>query len=619
MNVVSSPAPVKAHPFVERSIELTRGADGTLLLRSKTRLQPFPETWPQLLARQAVRQPQRTWLAQRRGFGNQWAHLRYGEAKAQVDAVTQALLNLDKPGRCVVVLSENSLEHAVIELAAMQAHMPYVPVSPAYSLLTQDFTKLQSMVGLLEPAVVFAQDGQRFAKALDGLQLPSDVALVCVDNVGDDGRIQPWHAWARTNATAAVAASVAALKPETVAKYLFTSGSTGLPKAAIITHGMLSTTIGMHEQVEHGEQLPPMEMLDWLPWSHVASGNVIFGRVLSSGGTIWLDEGKPLPGRFDPTVRNLREVSPTEYAGVPLGYTMLVAALEEDEALAQRFFAKLQKVSYAGAKMPESLVERMQAVAVRTIGQRIPFVSGFGSTETAASVTMSHWNAAAPGCIGLPHPGVELKLLPLGDERYEIRVRSVATTPGYLKNPEATASAFDEEGFFLMGDAVQFADPARPEEGLTFAGRVSEEFKLLSGIFVRVGALRLEAIEAAGGLLSDVVIAGADEAYIALLAWPNLPACRRDPKLANATDAEILASDWLRDALREAFRRHNTQSGGSSRRIGRVLLLTTPPDLGAGELTDKGYVNQRLVLKRRIDELRRLYAEAPDPAVIVID
>jgi feruloyl-CoA synthase len=616
---VSLPPPVKAHPFVERSIELTRRDDGTLLLRSKTPFQPVQDTWPTLLARHAARHPQRTWLAQRRGPDGQWMHLRYGEAKAQVDAVTQALLELGQRGRSVVVLSENSLEHAVVQLAAMQAHMPYVPLSPAYSLLTPDVAKLQSMVDLLEPAVVFAQDGQRFGKALRSLRLAPDATLVCVDNLADDLAMHHWDAWVRTPATAAVETAITALAPDTVAKYLFTSGSTGLPKAAVITHGMLSSSIGMHEQVEHGEQLPPMEMLDWLPWSHVASGNVIFGRTLSNGGTVWLDEGKPLPGRFEPTVRNLMEVSPTEYAGVPLGYTMLVTALEENEALAQRFFAKLQKVSYAGAKMPESIIARMQAVAVRTTGQRIPFISAFGSTETAASVTISHWNTAPAGCIGLPHPGVTLKLLPLGEDRYEIRVRSVAMTPGYLKNPEATAAAFDEEGFFLMGDAVQFVDAARPEEGLTFSGRVAEEFKLQSGIFVRVGNLRPEALEAAGGLLTDAVVAGADEAFVALLAWPNLAACRKKAPLPQGTDADILGSGWLRDTLREAFRQHNLRCGGSSRRIARVLLLAQPPDLGAGELTDKGYVNQRLVLQRRNAEVRRLYAQTPDPDVIVID
>lgn len=616
---MKSLAPIKAHPFVGRGVEVATRVDGTVLMRSAIQFKPVREKWPDMLARQAALHPMRSWLAQRRGSAGQWRHLRYGEAKAQVDAVTQSLLDLRRSGQCVVVLSENSLEHAVLGLAAMQAHMPYVPISSAYALLTRDFTKLQSMLDLLEPAIVFVQDGQRYGRALKNLLLPSDATFLCVENPVDGLPLVNWLDWTQRQPTGEVTTAIASLRPDDVAKYLFTSGSTGLPKAAIVTHGMLSCSVGMHEQVESMNELPPIEVLDWLPWSHVASGNVIFGRVLSNGGSVWIDEGRPLPGRFEPTLRNLMEVSPTEYASVPLGYTMLVAALEEDEALARNFFAKLQKLSYAGAKMPESLMERMQAVAVRTLGERLPFISGFGSTETAASVTISHWSSAPPGCIGLPHPGVELKLVPLGDGRFEIRVRSDAISPGYLKNPEATTAAFDDEQFFLMGDAVQFLDPRHPEEGLSFSGRVAEEFKLQSGVFVRVGSLRLEAIEAAGGLFTDAVVAGADEAFIGLLAWPNLAACRKNADLANASDAEIIQSDWLRQAIRCAFKKHNLHSGGSSRQIARVLLLSEPPDVGSGELTDKGYINQRLVLKRRSEEARRLYAEKPDAAVILID
>lgn len=608
----------KPHPFRARSIDVQCRQDGTLLLRSTIPYRPIPETLPGLLARNARLHPDRTWLAQRRGPLGAWTHLRYADAKAQVDAVSQALLNLDRAGRCVMVLSENSLAHAVLAIAAMQAHMPYAPITPAYSLQTRDYEKLQSMIDLLDPAVVFVEDGAAFAQALKGVRLPSDTHLVCVENPVAGLDAMPWTVWTSTVATEAVALAMASLSPDGVAKYLFTSGSTGLPKAATITHGMLSAIVAMHERVEDRTALPPIEMLDWLPWSHVASGNVIFARVLSGAGTIWLDQGKPVPGRFDPTLRNLREVSPTEYGSVPLGYTMLVAALEDDAELAKHFFARVQRLSYAGAKMPESLIDRMQAVAIRAIGHRIPFISAFGSTETGASATIAHWDSAPPGCIGLPHPGVELKLFPMADGRYEVRVRSDAVIRSYFRNPEATHSAFDEEGFFCMGDAVQFVDPLHPEEGLVFSGRVAEEFKLQSGVFVRVGSLRVEAIEAAAGMLSDVVVTGADEEFIGLLAWLDLAACRRKLGMPEATAGEVLASDGLRDTLCAAFRAHNLQCGGSSRRIHRILLLAEPPDLGAGELTDKGYVNQRLVLQRRRADVRRLHATVPDAAVISI-
>jgi len=616
--------PFRPHPFIARDVELQARADGVLLLRSRLPLNADLPHLPALLAQQAAATPDRTWLAQRRGPGRHWQHLRYGEAKRQVDAVTQVLLGLQRCGRCVMVLSGNSLEHAVLQLAAMQAGMPYAPVTPAYSLLTTNLATLQAMADVLKPAVVFAQNGRQFERALRGLRLPDDAQRVCVDDpLAEPVAHQPLHRWADWLATAPtgeVAASTAAIEPKAVAKYLFTSGSTGQAKAVTITHEMLSLGAALHEQMEIlSSDDPPREMLDWLPWSHVAGGSILFAMTLAEGGTAWLDEGKPVPGLFDETLRNLREVSPTQFGSVPIGFTMLVEALEQDASLASCFFRRLQRVSYAGAKMPDSIFKRMQALAVQATGMRIPFTSAFGSTETSASVTMSHWATESAGCIGLPHPGVLLKLLPLGEGRFELRVRSPANTPGYLDRPDATAAAFDDEGFFIMGDAVQFADPNDVNEGLVFAGRVSEEFKLQSGIFVRVGALRVEAIESAGGLLTDVVIAGADQPCLALLAWPNLNACRQRAGTPDASAADLVRAPWLRDAVRQAFSAHNAQEGGSSRRIHRVLLLAEPADMGQGEITDKGYINQRRVLERRASDVARLFTDIPDADVITID
>jgi feruloyl-CoA synthase len=612
-------APFRAHPFIHRRFDLNRRSDGTLLLQSGERFEPCLETWPQTLARLAQSQPEATWLAQRRGADRAWQSLSYGQAKAQVDAVSEALLALRQPGRTVMALSGNSLEHAVMSLAAMQAGMPYAPITPAYSLMTPTLETLQGMVDLLNPAVVFVQDGAQFKRVIQGLRIPPDARFVCVDEVPEHPMVVPWSAWAQTQVTPQAEEALAALKPGAVAKYLFTSGSTGAAKAVVITHAMLSNGVAMHRQLlapKHREQ--PARILGWLPWSHVAGGSIQFGVVLASGGTLWLDDGKPVPGLFDETIRNLREISPTEFGSVPLGYSMLVDALEKDPALADGLFRALRVVAYAGAKMPNAIYERMQVVAVRTTGQRIPFISAFGSTETSACVTLSYWCTESAGCIGLPHPGVELKLVPLDETRYEIRVRSEVNTPGYLSRPDATAEAFDEEGFFLMGDAVQFVDPARPEEGLVFAGRVAEEFKLQSGIFVRVGSLRVELIDASGGLFSDVVVAGADQPCIALLAWPNVAVCRVRAQMPGASAAELAASDWMRSAVRYAIERHNAAGGGGSRRVHRVLLLGEMPDMGAGEITDKGYVNQRRVLTRRAQDVARLFAEPPDAEVIQI-
>lgn len=611
--------PFRPHPFVDRRVQLARRDDGTLLLQSGVPLEDNRETWPQALARQAQHRPQTTWLAQRRGPERAWLRLSYAQAKAQTDAITEALIALRQAGRTVMVLSGNSLEHAIMSMAAMQAGMPYAPITPAYSLLTPTLETLQGMVDLLNPAVLFVQDGARFKRVIHELRIPPDARFVCVDDVPDHPMVAAWHVWLQTQVTPEVDEALVAIQPDAVAKYLFTSGSTGQAKAVVITHGMLSNGVAMHRQVvqpSYREQ--PMQVLAWLPWSHVAGGSIQFGMVLASGGTMWLDDGKPVPGQFDETIRNLREISPTEFGSVPLGYSMLVDALEQDAGLARSFFRDLRVVAYAGAKMPEAVYERMQVVAVRAMGQRIPFISAFGSTETSASVTISHWCTESAGCIGLPHPGVAVKLVPLDGDRYEIRVRSDVVTPGYLNRPDATAEAFDEEGFFLMGDAIQFIDPDVIEEGLVFAGRVSEEFKLQSGIFVRVGSLRVEVIDAADGLLSDVVVAGADQPHIALLAWPNLAVCRARAGMPQAAAADLITSDWMRAAVREAMRRHNAAGGGSSRRVHRVLLLADAPNMGAGEITDKGYVNQRRVLARRAQEVARLFADSPDDDVIQI-
>lgn len=612
-------APFRPHPFVERKIQLEQRDNGELLLRSEVPFEPSLEPWPLTLARHAMHKPEATWLAQRRGADRAWQRLSYSQAKAHVDSVAEALLALKQPGRSVMVLSGNSLEHAIMSLAAMVAGMPYAPVTPAYSLVTPTLETLQGMVDLLSPAVLFIQNGSQFKRVIHELRIPPDARFVCVEEVPTHPMAASWQAWLQTQATSAVEDALIAIQPDRVAKYLFTSGSTGQPKAVVITHRMLSNGVAMHRLVvkpEFREQ--PAQVLAWLPWSHVAGGSIQFGTTLTSGGTMWLDEGKPIPGHFEETIRNLREISPTEFGSVPLGYSMLVDALEQDSSLAQSFFRDLRVVTYAGAKMPEATYERMQVVAVRTTGHRIPFISGFGSTETSASVTISHWCTESAGCIGLPHPGVTLKLVPMEGDRYEIRVRSEVTTPGYLNQLDATVKAFDDEGFFLMGDAVQFIDPDNPVEGLMFAGRVSEEFKLQSGIFVRVGSLRVEVLDAAGGLFSDVVVAGADQPYIALLAWPNLAACRARAGLPHASTSELASTEWMRSAVIEAMAKHNAAGGGSSRRIHRVLVLGEMPDMGAGEITDKGYINQRRVLARRANAVARLFAEVPDAGVIQI-
>lgn len=558
-------------------------------------------------------------MAQRRGPARQWQHLRYGEAAQQVNAATQFLLSLERSGQSVMVLSGNSLEHGMLELAAMQAHMPYAPITPAYALMDRDLSRLKAMAALLAPAVVFVQNARQFEAALQAIA--RDAWVICVDEPIDHPRLLTWQDLVATPVSEQVAASVDRITHDTVAKYQFTSGSTGMPKAAIVTQGMLCTAMAMTSQmVQWGDDMPETVLLDWLPWSHVAGGHAVFNGVLEDGGTLYIDDGRPTPSEFGQTIQNLREISPVRFSGMPVAYAMLAEALAQDDALGANFFRHLRRLTYSGARLPDAVHAALQAQAVRHTGFRIPIVSAYGSTETSAAVTYVYWPTERTGLIGLPHPGVELKLLPLPDgERYEVRVRSEAVTPGYLGQAELSASSFDDEGFFIMGDAAAFVDRAQPEEGLTFAGRVAEEFKLLSGVFVRVGSLRVALIDATAPLLQDLVVTGADQRFVGALAWLNVAACRAFCNLPEADALTLARHPALRDALIERLRAHNAQHPGSSMCVRRVLLLLDPPAIERFETNEKGYINQRKVLDLRRDRVDALYQTEDHPLLLHIE
>lgn len=610
-------APFLQLPFLARALEVSERADGVLLMRSRVPLGPVEAHLPGVLRRQAGLRPDRTWLAQRDARQGHWHRLSYAEASRQADAAAQWLLDLGAPGRRVMVLSGNSLEHAVFELAAMAARMPYVPVTPAYSLLSKDFAKLRAMVELIDPAVIFVQQAGRFEAALRAV-LPAGTRVVHVDDAVHGFDTVAWADVLATRPGAALEASHDAIDHATVAKYLFTSGSTGVPKAVPVTQGMLCHTTAMHAHtVGFDEAAPSSVLLEWLPWSHVAGGTAVFNSVLADGGTMYIDDGRPVPGEFAKTLRNLGEISPTRFSSVPAGYAMLADALEQDEALGRSFFRSLRRLTSSGAKLPDSVYQRLQAQAVRHLGHRVPFVAGYGSTETCAATMVVHWPTERAGLVGLPQPGVEVKLVPLDDARYEVRARGPSVMAGYLDQPELTRQAFDDEGFYCMGDAVTFVDRARPEEGMAFAGRVAEEFKLQSGIFVRVGSLRVDVVSATAPLVTDVVVAGADRAYVALLAWLNVAACRE--RFGDMPVQDLVRHAPLHAALRERLQQHNRNHPGSSMSIERVLLLAEPASMDAGEITDKGYVNQRAVLARREADVEALYAAEPAAHVIVIN
>lgn len=615
---MSTPPPFRRIPWPARDIALERRDDGTLLLRSRLPLGPIPEHVPGLLRRWAAEAPERTWLAQRRGPQRAWLRLSYGEARVAVDAVSQALIDAqagaDHP---VMILSGNSLEHAVLTMAAMQVGAPAAPISPAYSLVSRDHARLRHVAALVRPRVVFVQDGPPFDAALASLDL-RDAVVVHVERPPTRVPSVAWDAWVGARPTPEVERRLARVGPDTVGKLLFTSGSTGTPKGVPNTQRMMCANLQMYLSCRPREPSdPPPVLLDWLPWNHTMGGNAVFHPVLADGGTLHIDDGRPVPGAFDETVRNLREISPTYMSNVPAAWAMLAATLEQDDALARRFFCRLRLMGYGGATLPEDLYRRLQALAVRHTGERIVMVTGWGGTETGPTATSTYWDTDRVGLIGLPFPGVELKLVPAGS-RYEVRVRGPIVMTGYHRQPELTAAAFDEDGFYRIGDAATFVDPDRPAEGLVFAGRVVEDFKLDTGTFVQVGTLRVAALAAVSPVAQDALVTGQDRPYAGLLVWPNLTACRQVAGLPHADLAELVAHPAVVARLRDGLRALNAQAGGSSGRIGRALFLLEPPSVDGGEITDKGYVNQRAGLERRAAEVARLYAEPPERDVVVV-
>ena len=606
--------------WLERDIAVERRPDGVIILKSRIPLRAYEKHIPASLAKWAKEAPSRTWLAQRTGADRQWRKLSYGEAKRTVDGLTQGLLNLKlEPGSPVAILSGNSIEHALMTMAAMQARFPAAPVSPAYSLMSHDHVKLKYLFDLIKPKVVMVQDGPTFEKALKALDLDG-VTVIHVARPSEGIKSIAFADLAATPVTKDVEDSIAKITPDTVGKLLFTSGSTGMPKAVINTQAMMCANAAMMMQVRPRDPNAPLATyLDWMPWNHTMGGNALFNPVLTEGGTLYIDDGRPMPGLIDETLRNLHEISPTYYANVPAGYAALAAAMEKDDALCRSFFRNLGLMAYGGARLPDDLYERMQALAVRATGERIVFYTGWGSTETAPTSTGTYWDTERVGLIGLPFPGVELKMVPVGS-KYELRLRGVNVTPGYFGRPDLTKAAFDEEGFYCIGDAGVFVDTEDPLQGIIFAGRVVEDFKLTTGTFVHVGSLRTDAIAAATPVVQDALVAGQDRPFVGLLAWPNLHACRQITGNPDATYEDVVRHPEVLACLKRGLQAHNKSTeGASSMRVARAMLMIEPASIDGNELTDKGYINQRAGLERRAALVERLYADTPGEDVIILN
>jgi feruloyl-CoA synthase len=598
--------------FATPEIAADRRADGSIRLKSVRPLQPHARCVGDWLEHWARHTPDKIFLGERSSVDAPWTTVSYKDALRQVRAGAAWILAQGlSAARPLVILSDNSIDHALLALAAMHAGVPAAAVSPAYSLMSKDFDKLKSMVRLLEPGAIYVSRLRPFAPALAAIEPLHSATTVSGDVDGADAI--SFQSIVATPETAAVAKAFAAVTPDTIAKFLFTSGSTGTPKAVINTQRMLTSSQQAKAQTWAflDSARDDLVILDWLPWSHTFGANHNFNLVLRNGGTLYIDGGKPAPGMFATSLANLRRVMPTVYFNVPRGFDMLIAALRGDDELRRRFFGEVKFAFYAGAALPQNLWDALEDLSIKTVGRPLPMVSAWGSTETSPLATDCHFQARRSGNIGVPIPGTELKLVPSGD-KLEVRVRGPNVTPGYWKAPELTAQAFDTDGFYLIGDAVTFADPDRPELGLFFDGRVAEDFKLNSGTWVSVGTLRVAGIAALAPLAQDIVVTGHGGDAVRFLVFPNIAACRAHAGLPDSTDAgEVIGHEKVRAAIAQGLANLKTQGGGgSSTHATRALLLTEPASVDGGEITDKGYINQRAVLTRRADAVAILENDA---------
>lgn len=594
------------------SVDSERRPDGTLLLRARGELPSYPRTIIDKLRHWAEAAPDRIFLADR-GPDGEWRTVTYRQTLDRVRSLAEALLAYDlSADRPIAVLSGNSIEHGLIALAAMMIGVPVAPVSPAYSLVSKDHAKLKYIFDLVTPGMIFVAEGAPFEAALRDVMKPG-MPLVSVRNFVPGFDTIDFADLLATTPTDAVEAADARVGPDTVAKFLFTSGSTGMPKAVINTQRMLccNQVMILGALAFFGDE-PPV-LVDWLPWNHTAGGNHNFGIALYNGGSFYIDDGSPTPAGILKTVRNLEEIAPTWYSSVPKGYEMLVQHLATNRRLRETFYSRVKLLQYAGAGLSQHVWDALERHAVETVDEKIMIITGYGSTETAPFALTTTWPVDRPGQVGLPARGLELKLVP-AEEKLELRLRGPNVTPGYWRQPDKTAESFDEEGFYRIGDALKLVDPDDPGKGLLFDGRVAEDFKLSTGTWVNLASVRGSIVHAFAPYVRDAVLTGLNRDHIGALLFPDVEACRAiHADLQGASDAAIAAHPAVRAVFQERLDALAAKSTGSSTLVARAIILGEPPSIDAHEITDKGSINQRAVMAARAGLVEDLYRDpVPD-------
>jgi len=588
--------------------KLERRPDGTLLVKPDEQLREYPKVLTDRVAHWAREFPDRVCIAKRDATG-EWRRLTYAQIWESIRSVGEALLafglSADRP---VMILSENEFDQFILTLAGQHVGIPVAPISPPYSLVSRDLSRLRHISNLLTPGLIFAADGNRYERALAGIA-PPDTPIVVTHSPPSGKPAILFSELLNTPPTSSVDTAHERIEPDDVAKFLFTSGSTAMPKGVINTHRMICSNLQMINQVFGFLEEEPPVLVDWLPWNHTFGGNHNTGISLYNGGTFYIDDGRPGQDSFRETLRNLREISTTVFFNVPKAYEGLLPALRSEDELRETFFRRLKLLFYAAAGLSQPMWDAYRSLAQEACGERIIMVTGLGATETAPMAIQTSWETDHAGVIGIPVPGVELKLVPR-DEKLEARVRGPNITPGYWRQPELTEKVFDEEGFYSFGDAVRFIDPNDVNKGFLFDGRFSEDFKLASGTWVSVGPLRARILSHFAPFVRDVVVAGHDRDDVGLLIFADLPACCEviSGQAANLNATEILGHDLVRARFQELIKTFAEQSTGSSTRIARAVLVEEPPSLDAGEVTDKGSLNQRAVLERRATLVEELYS-----------